>query len=252
MVELSRDTLIVFVSDSHIGGDPGCDGFESPEELEALFEELAGSKGPIELVLAGDLFDFLQISTTNSGLDRAAATVSRPEYVGMFEALRRFNEQEQKRVIYLPGNHDAEMWWNPEIQKTLRERGLVDEFALSYLASIEAGGERRTIILRAWQPIRSRKHDRGLRRSPRHSARTPRGYGFHPARCALWGGGAGAGPLGGEKRLPARGDTTLDREPLLLRCRGACDGLSALATPGGLCRLSGGCIHAGYRERDPE
>jgi UDP-2,3-diacylglucosamine pyrophosphatase LpxH len=145
MVELSQDTLIVFVSDSHIGGDPGCDGFESPEELEALFKELAGSKGPIELVLAGDLFDFLQISTTDSGLDRAAATVSRPEYVGMFEALRRFNEQEQKRVIYLPGNHDAEMWWNPEIQKTLRERGLVDEFALSYLASIEAGGERRTI-----------------------------------------------------------------------------------------------------------
>src|SRR5215204_751822 len=145
MVELSRDTLIVFVSDSHIGGDPGCDGFESPEELEALFEELAGSKGPIELVLAGDLFDFLQISTTDFGLDRAAATVSRPEYVGMFEALRRFNEQEQKRVIYLPGNHDAEMWWNPEIQKTLRERGLVDEFAISYLASIEAGGERRTI-----------------------------------------------------------------------------------------------------------
>jgi UDP-2,3-diacylglucosamine pyrophosphatase LpxH len=145
MVELSRDTLIVFVSDSHIGGDPGCDGFESPEELEALFEELAGSKGPIELVLAGDLFDFLQISTTAFGLDRAAATISRPEYVGMFEALRRFNEQEQKRVIYLPGNHDAEMWWNPEIQKTLRERGLVDEFALSYLASIEAGGERRTI-----------------------------------------------------------------------------------------------------------
>jgi len=76
MVELSRDTLIVFVSDSHIGGDPGCDGFESPEELEALFKELAGSKGPIELVLAGDLFDFLQISTTDSGLDRAAAKQS--------------------------------------------------------------------------------------------------------------------------------------------------------------------------------
>ena len=145
MVELSGDTLVVFVSDSHIGGDPGCDGFESPEELQALFEELAGREGPVELILSGDLFDFLQISTTPSGLDRAAATISRPEYVRMFEALRRFNEGEQKRVIYLPGNHDAEMWWNPEIRKTLRERGLVDDFALSYLASIEAGGERRTI-----------------------------------------------------------------------------------------------------------
>jgi UDP-2,3-diacylglucosamine pyrophosphatase LpxH len=142
MVELSEDTLVVFVSDSHIGGDPGCDGFESPGELEALFEELAGREGPVELVLAGDLFDFLQISTTSSGLDRAAATISRPEYVRMFEALGRFNEGEQKRVIYLPGNHDAEMWWNPQIQKALRERGLVDEFALSYSASLEAGGKR--------------------------------------------------------------------------------------------------------------
>src|SRR3712207_5785775 len=127
MVALSQNTLIVFVSDSHIGGDPGCDGFESPEELESLFEELAGREGPVELVLAGDLFDFLQISTTAVGLDRAAATISRPEYVGMFEALRRFNQGEQKRVIYLPGNHDAEMWWNPEIQKTLRERGRSEE-----------------------------------------------------------------------------------------------------------------------------
>lgn len=248
MVELSRDTLIVFVSDSHIGGDPGCDGFKSPEELEALFEELAGSKGPIELVLAGDLFDFLQISTTDFGLDRAAATISRPEYVGMFEALRRFNEQEQKRVIYLPGNHDAEMWWNPEIQKTLRERGLVDGFALSYLASIEAGGERRTIYC-----------EHGNQFDPANTIEdygdpldTPLGHHVvtdFTRRAAPFGEVArGAGPLGGKKRLPARGDTTLDREPLLLRCHGARDGLSALATPGGLCRLSGGCIHAGYRE----
>src|SRR5215210_9012708 len=108
MVELSEDTLVVFVSDSHIGGDPGCDGFESPGELEALFEELAGREGPVALVLAGDLFDFLQISTTSSGLDRAAATISRPEYVSMFEALRSLNEGEKKRVIYLTGKHEAE------------------------------------------------------------------------------------------------------------------------------------------------
>ncbi|HKZ26749.1 MAG TPA: metallophosphoesterase [Rubrobacteraceae bacterium] len=142
MVKLSENTLVVFVSDSHIGGDPDCDGFESPEELEALFEELAGREGPVELVLAGDLFDFLQISTTPPGLDRAAATISRPEYVGMFEALGRFKSGEQKRVVYMPGNHDAEMWWNPEIQRTMKERGLVDEFALSYSASLEAGGKR--------------------------------------------------------------------------------------------------------------
>jgi UDP-2,3-diacylglucosamine pyrophosphatase LpxH len=145
MPKLPENTLLVFVSDSHIGGDPGCDGFESPVEMEALFEELARHEGPVELVLAGDFFDFLQISDVPDGTDRAAVTISRPEYAGLFAALKRFKSGEQKRVVYLPGNHDAEMWWNPRIRKTLRERGLVDEFALSYLASFEVGGERRTV-----------------------------------------------------------------------------------------------------------
>jgi len=145
MYRLREDTLVVFVSDSHIGGDPGCDGFESPEELGALLEELAGHEGPVELILAGDFFDFLQISPPPDGVDRAALTVSRPEYEELFASLERFKSGEQKRVVYLPGNHDAEMWWNPKIQETLRERGLVDEFAVSYEACLEAGGEERVI-----------------------------------------------------------------------------------------------------------
>jgi UDP-2,3-diacylglucosamine pyrophosphatase LpxH len=145
VLELSSDTLVVFVSDSHIGGDPGCDGFESPEELEALFEELAGREGRVELILAGDFFDFLQIGEVPEGMDRASLTMSRPEYRDLFAALKRFREKGGKRVIYLPGNHDAESFWNPEIQKTLRDQGMVDEFAYYYLASIEAGGERRVI-----------------------------------------------------------------------------------------------------------
>src|ERR671915_2444058 len=143
MLELGSDSLVVFVSDSHIGGDPGCDGFESPAELEALFAELAAREGPVELILAGDFFDFLQIGKVPEGEDRASLTMDRPEYRSLFAALGRFREAEGKRVIYLPGNHDAESFWNPEIQGTLRGRGLVDEFAYYYLASMEAGGERR-------------------------------------------------------------------------------------------------------------
>src|SRR5919199_1326591 len=145
MPELSSDTLVVFVSDSHIGGDPGCDGFESPEELEALFDELAGQNGPVELILAGDFFDFLQIGEVSEGMNRALLTIERPEYEQLFAALKRFGESRGKRVIYLPGNHDAESFWNPEIQKTLRERGVVDEFAYYYLASMETDGGRRVI-----------------------------------------------------------------------------------------------------------
>src|SRR5215207_5898726 len=140
MLELSGDALVVFVSDSHIGGDPYCDGFEAADELEALFVDLAGHEGPVELILAGDFFDFLQIGEVPKGKDRASLTIERPEYRDLFAALKRFREAAGKRVIYLPGNHDAESFWNPEIQATLRERGLVDEFAYYFLASVETGG----------------------------------------------------------------------------------------------------------------
>src|SRR5829696_3715580 len=145
MRRLQEVTLVVFVSDSHIGGDPGCDGFESPEELSTLLDELAGHEGPVELILAGDFFDFLQISPPRHSVDRAALTMARPEYGGLFAALGRFASREQKRVVYLPGNHDAEVWWNPRIRETLWERGLVDEFALSYEAHFEVGGEQRVV-----------------------------------------------------------------------------------------------------------
>jgi hypothetical protein len=29
VIELPEDALEIFVSDSYVGGDPGCDGFES-------------------------------------------------------------------------------------------------------------------------------------------------------------------------------------------------------------------------------
>src|SRR5918911_4457979 len=145
MRELPKETLVVFVSDSHIGGDPGCDGFESPEKLQALLQELSEHQGPVELVLAGDFFDFLQISPPSSVTDRAELTINRPEYREMFEALGGFAAGEQHRVVYMPGNHDAEAWWNPQVQKTLRKNGLVDEFALSYLASLGTDEKRFTI-----------------------------------------------------------------------------------------------------------
>jgi UDP-2,3-diacylglucosamine pyrophosphatase LpxH len=139
---LQDDTLIVFLSDTHIGGDEGHDIFESPEELTALLEELSPHGGPVELILAGDFFDFLQIVNVPNGENRASMTISRPEYRRLVSALRDFAAGESHRVIYLPGNHDAEVWWNPSVQKTLRKEGLVDEFTLSYAARFESVPER--------------------------------------------------------------------------------------------------------------
>jgi hypothetical protein len=66
MRELPQETLIVFVSDCHVG-DPGCDSFEASEELGSLFEKLAMLGRPLELVLAEDFFDLLLISDPPEG-----------------------------------------------------------------------------------------------------------------------------------------------------------------------------------------
>jgi UDP-2,3-diacylglucosamine pyrophosphatase LpxH len=139
---LSDDTLVVFLSDSHIGGDDGRDIFETPDDLASLFDDLDRHSGPVELVLAGDFFDFLRIAEVPDGENRASATIARPEYRELFAALRRFAARDSRRVVYLPGNHDAEMWWNDEIQAELRRQGLVHEFALSYAAAFESDSER--------------------------------------------------------------------------------------------------------------
>ncbi|HEY9378865.1 MAG TPA: metallophosphoesterase, partial [Jiangellaceae bacterium] len=125
-----------------MGGDDGRDIFESPDDLAALFESLDDHAGPLELVLAGDFFDFLRIAEVPAGQNRAAATMSRPEYRGMFAALQRFASGSNRTVIYLPGNHDAEAWWNREIRAELERQGLVHEFALSYTASFESAPDR--------------------------------------------------------------------------------------------------------------
>jgi UDP-2,3-diacylglucosamine pyrophosphatase LpxH len=132
---LPDETLLVFLSDTHIGGTAGSDIFESAAELTLLLEDLNRHHGPVELVLAGDFLDVLRMEDADSGGDRVAATITRPEYQTLFATLRSFARAARHRVVYLVGNHDAEVWWNPRIQRSLREAGLVDVFALSYSAS---------------------------------------------------------------------------------------------------------------------
>ena len=127
---LTDDTLLVFLSDCHIGGDNGRDIFESPDDLAALFNDVAAHPGPVELVLAGDFFDCLRIGSVASGENRASTTIARPEYGALFAALRSLAAGTGRTVTYLPGNHDAEIWWNADIRACLefaadRERKLM-------------------------------------------------------------------------------------------------------------------------------
>jgi hypothetical protein len=43
---LSDNTMLVFLSDTHIGGDPGVNIFESAPELAAWFEEMSERDAP--------------------------------------------------------------------------------------------------------------------------------------------------------------------------------------------------------------
>jgi UDP-2,3-diacylglucosamine pyrophosphatase LpxH len=133
--QLPDNTLLVFLSDTHIGGAAGSDIFESAAELTLLVEDLNRHDGPVELVVAGDFLDMLRMEDADSEGDGVAATITRPEYQGLFGALRAFAGSHGRRVVYLVGNHDAEAWWNPRIQRLLGEAGLVDVFGLSYSAS---------------------------------------------------------------------------------------------------------------------
>ena len=138
---LPDGTLVVFISDTHIGGDPGHTIFESPTELAGLFGELARHPKPVELVIAGDLFDFPLLGEVPEGENRASATLSRPEYRVPFTALKRLAAG-NAHVICLPSNHDAELWWNRDVQNTLIGAGLIYEFKLSYTAHFESAPER--------------------------------------------------------------------------------------------------------------
>src|SRR5262245_61441135 len=72
------------------------------------------------------------------GEERVTATIARPDYQELFAALRSFTQAPGRQVVYLAGNHDAEVWWNTPIQRSLQEAGLVDVFALSYSACFQS------------------------------------------------------------------------------------------------------------------
>jgi len=135
---LLDDTLLVFLSDTHIGGQAGSEIFQSAAELTALLQDLNHHQGPVELVLAGDFLDLLRMGDPGRSEERVTATIARPDYQELFAALRTFTHTPGHRVVYLAGNHDAEVWGNTPIGRSLIEAGLVDDFALSYSASFNS------------------------------------------------------------------------------------------------------------------
>jgi UDP-2,3-diacylglucosamine pyrophosphatase LpxH len=117
----------VVVSDLHLGTgmqsgrlNPHEDFFEDERfaELLAFYEAQAGQDGEIELIFNGDIFDLLKVKigeswpveiTEEIALEKLRLCLEgHPRFV---LALRRFLAVGKHRLVYLPGNHDLDMWF---------------------------------------------------------------------------------------------------------------------------------------------
>src|SRR5262249_58746638 len=85
---LLDDTLLVFLSDTHIGGVAGSEIFQSAAELTALLQDLNHHRGPVELVLAGDFLDLLRMGDPRHGEERVTAPIRPPRYQQLVAPLR--------------------------------------------------------------------------------------------------------------------------------------------------------------------
>ncbi len=140
---------IYVISDLHIGAgelddcDAGCEA-----ALVAFVDQLAASKGSVELVLNGDSFDFVQAQPWRIGGLEASAVDGVPlcftqsislrkaqaiidAHPSIFDAFGRFIARPESMLTILPGNHDADLYWGP-VRALLGTRifgGLADRVA---------------------------------------------------------------------------------------------------------------------------
>ena len=135
---MAEPTLLV-VSDLHVSSDPLDD---SDDELAGHFAaflmEQSTRPGPRELVINGDFLDFVQATPWEGAELSAVAVDNTPlsftedqsltklevifeRHPGVFSALREFLRSDDDRsVVILPGNHDADFYW-PRVRNRILE-----------------------------------------------------------------------------------------------------------------------------------
>ncbi|OAN43628.1 UDP-2,3-diacylglucosamine hydrolase [Chloroflexus islandicus] len=145
--EIDTQRRRIVLSDLHLGGGDRRDDFCDDEALIAFLDHYVGRE-PTELILAGDTFEFLQISLPDVADDewsqRAAARrlqAIMAAHAGVFAALRRFVQHTGNQLTVLIGNHDFELHY-PAAKEALRETlGLPpDDPRLRFGISYHGGG----------------------------------------------------------------------------------------------------------------
>jgi UDP-2,3-diacylglucosamine pyrophosphatase LpxH len=137
----------IVISDLHLGAGDRKDDFCDDEALIAFLDHYV-SREPTELILAGDTFEFLQVSLPDVADDewtpRAAARRLQAiiaAHAGVIDALRRFVQQEGNQLTILIGNHDFELHY-PTAKAVLREalNLATDDHRLRFGISYHGGG----------------------------------------------------------------------------------------------------------------
>ena len=87
-------------------------------ELVAHYDTLGGDEAEVELILNGDIFDLLKVKVNGEWPTEITQEVAveklrqcldgHPRFV---LALRRFLGRPRRSIVYLPGNHDLDMWF---------------------------------------------------------------------------------------------------------------------------------------------
>jgi UDP-2,3-diacylglucosamine pyrophosphatase LpxH len=119
--------LRLVVSDLHVGTgaqsgrlNPHEDFFEDDRfaELLAHYGGLAGTDTEVELILNGDIFDLLKVKVNGVWPVEITEEIATEKlrlclegHPRVVTALRRFVAEGRRRIVYLPGNHDLDMWF---------------------------------------------------------------------------------------------------------------------------------------------
>jgi len=126
------DKEIIILGDVEMGGGTLTDDFISDRAISELINELTEKRHPIDLVLNGDTFDFLKCPF----IDDKTKTCSYPRHIHkdislsklklihkahkkVFEALSKFVKKKNNKLIFIFGNHDADLLFKA-VQKEIK------------------------------------------------------------------------------------------------------------------------------------
>jgi UDP-2,3-diacylglucosamine pyrophosphatase LpxH len=121
------DRILLVLSDIEIGAGGLVDDFPHDELVREVLEGYAAEPGRVDLVLNGDILDFMRTSADGAFPSHVTSKVACEKlhaiaaaHAGFFAALRSFLDRPDRFVHFVIGNHDAELLF-PGVQATIAE-----------------------------------------------------------------------------------------------------------------------------------